>query len=116
MLLGEQDVRRSDRMEPEEATGGHEREREQQDTRVTSPIGRLARRVTENERHRADDAEDDKVEPVVLDVRISRERSSSDTSPTNGNAAATRPMTTSAPVRARRRISVPGPGPMTLTS
>jgi hypothetical protein len=70
MLLGEQDLRRSDRMEPEEATGGHEREREQQDARVTSPIGRLARRVTENECHRADDPEDDKVEPVVLDVRI----------------------------------------------
>ena len=57
-------------MEPEEASGRHERQREEQDAGVAAPVGRLARRVAERDGDCADEAEDDEVELVVLDVRV----------------------------------------------
>jgi hypothetical protein len=70
MLLGEQNRRRADRVEPHEAAGGHECEREEENARISASVGRLACRVSEREGDRTDDAEDHEVELVVLDVRI----------------------------------------------
>ena len=70
MLLREEDRRRPDRVEPEEPAGRHEREREEQDAGVAALVGRLACRVAEAERDRADDPEDHEVERIVLDVGI----------------------------------------------
>ena len=57
-------------MEPEEPARRHEGEREQEHPGVVPPIGCLARRVAEHEGKRTDEAEHEKVEPVVLEVRI----------------------------------------------
>src|SRR5512133_1380159 len=57
-------------MEPDEAPGRHEGEREEQDARVAAAVGRLTRRVAEAERDGTHEAEDYKVQLVVLDVRI----------------------------------------------
>ena len=70
MLLREEDRGRPDGVEPEEASGRHERQREEQDARVAAPVGRLTRGVAERDRDRADEPEDDEVELVVLDVRV----------------------------------------------
>ena len=70
VLLREEDRGRPDGVEPEEASGRHERQREEQDARVATPVGRFARGVAERDRDRADEPEDDEVELVVLDVRV----------------------------------------------
>ena len=57
-------------MQPEEAAGGHEGEREQQDACVATTVRRLTRRVAEDERDRTDEPEDDEVSLVVLEVRV----------------------------------------------
>jgi len=66
----EEDVCGPDGVKPQEAPGRHEGQREQQDPRVTAAVGRFTGRVAEDERHGAGDAEDDEVQPVVLDVRV----------------------------------------------
>ncbi len=70
MLLREEDRRRSDRMQPEEASGRHERQREEQNASIAPPVGGLARRVAERDCDRADEPEDDEVQLVVLDMRV----------------------------------------------
>ena len=70
MLLREEDRRRPDGVEPEEASGRHERQREEQNARIAAPVGRLTRGVAERDRDRADEPEDDEVELVVLDVGV----------------------------------------------
>jgi hypothetical protein len=70
VLLPEEDAGRPERMEPHEAAGGHEREREEQDTGVAAPIGSLARRIAEQERESADESEDDEMGAVVLEMGI----------------------------------------------
>jgi hypothetical protein len=57
-------------VKPEEASGRHERQREEQDARVAPTVGRFARGVAERDRDRADEPEDDEMELVVLDVRV----------------------------------------------
>ena len=70
ILLREEDAGVPMACRPRKPPGGHEGEREQQDARVASPIGRLAGRVAEHERDAADDPEDDEVRPIVLEVRV----------------------------------------------
>ncbi len=70
VLLREEDAGRPVGVEAQEAAGRHERQREEQDACISSPIGRLARRVAENECHGAHGPEDDEVGLVVLEVRI----------------------------------------------
>jgi hypothetical protein len=59
-----------DGVEAHEASGRHEREREEQHARVTTALRRLAGRVAEGERDRADQAEEDEMDAVVLEVRV----------------------------------------------
>ena len=70
MFFREEDAGRANSVEPEEPTGGHERQREEQDARVGAPVRRLTRRVAEAECDRAHDPEDHEVERIVLDMRI----------------------------------------------
>jgi hypothetical protein len=67
VLLREEDVLR---VESHEAAGGHERKREQQDARVSAPVGRLAGCVAEDERDAADEPEDHEVRAVVFEMRV----------------------------------------------
>ncbi len=69
-VVGEEDVGGSQGVEPEEAAGGHEGEREQEDAGILAPVGSLPRRVADHEGERAGEPEDEEVEPVVLEVRI----------------------------------------------
>jgi hypothetical protein len=66
----EKDALCADRVQPHEAAGGHERQRQEEDAGVAAPVRRLPCRITEAERHRPDEAEEDEMEPVVLQVRV----------------------------------------------
>jgi hypothetical protein len=57
-------------VEAEESAGCHEGQGKEQDAGIPAPVGRLTRRVTEDERHAADNPEDDEVRSIVLEVRI----------------------------------------------
>ena len=68
--LREEDALRSEGVEAHEAARRHERQRQEQDAGVSAPLGRLARRVAERERDPADDAEDQEVRLVVVELGI----------------------------------------------
>jgi hypothetical protein len=70
VVVREQDAGRPDGVKGEETARRHEREGQEQDACIPPPIGSLACRIADNEGHGARDPEDDKVKPVVLDVRI----------------------------------------------
>jgi hypothetical protein len=70
VVVREPDAGRPDGVKREETAGRHERKGQEQDACIPPPIGSLACRVTDNEGHGARDPEDDKVKPVVLEVRI----------------------------------------------
>jgi hypothetical protein len=57
-------------MQAHESARRHEREREEEHPRVAAPVRRLPRRIAEDERDGADDAEDHEVRAVVLEMRI----------------------------------------------
>lgn len=57
-------------MESQETAGRHERKREEQDPGVPAPVGSLPGRIAENERHSPYDSKYDKMDPVVLEVRV----------------------------------------------
>ena len=59
-----------DCVQPHEAPGRHERQRQQQDAGISPALGGLAGRESEHERDAAHDPENDEVGPVVLEVRI----------------------------------------------
>ena len=70
VVAGEEDAGSPVGVDHQEPAGGHEREREELHARVAATVGGLAGHVAERERAGADDAEDDEVEAVVLEVRI----------------------------------------------
>ena len=104
VLLGEEDLGRPEGMEPQEAAGRHERQRQQEDAGIAAPVRGLAGRVPEEERHCAHDPEDHEVERVVLDVRVEprakQERDEPDERQRGGDEPA---RETTAPARARCR-------------
>ena len=61
---------RPESVEPQEAAGRHERQREEEDAGIPTPVGRLTCRVAEAERDGAHDPEDQEVERIVLDMRV----------------------------------------------
>ena len=70
VLLREEDTCGPDGVQPHEAAGGHEREREQEDAGIAPPVGSLSGRVSQDEGQGAHGSEDHEVGAVVLEVRV----------------------------------------------
>jgi hypothetical protein len=70
VVVREEDALRPERVEPHEASGRHEGEREEEHSRVSTAFCRLARGKAEHERDRADHSEQHEMHPVVLEVRV----------------------------------------------